>query len=189
MLLDDSAAILRITHGDGTGLEQLYDRYATTVYSLALRIVRDVAEAEDVTQDVFTQLWNSAARYDASRGSVAAWLTVLARSRALDRLRRRQAAIKPGPGDEALADIPDPGSSVELMAATAEQVRVAHRAMAGLPADERLALELAYYEGLTQTEIAARTETPLGTVKTRIRNGLRRIRDATAARSSALGQA
>jgi RNA polymerase sigma-70 factor, ECF subfamily len=181
--------MLRIARGDGTGLELLYDRYATTVYSLALRIVRDVSEAEDVTQDVFTQLWNSAARYDAARGPVAAWLSVLARSRALDRLRRRHAAIRPGPGDEAVADIPDPACSVELMAATAEQARVAQRALAGLPAEERVALELAYYEGLTQTEIAARTETPLGTVKTRIRNGLRRIRDAMTAQSSVLGQA
>ena len=91
----------------------------------------------------------------------------------------------PGPGEDGLAEIPDPSPSVEVIAATAEQVVVAREAMALLPVEERAALELAYYEGLTQTEIAARTDTPLGTVKTRIRNGLRRVRDAIAARPAA----
>lgn len=184
---DDALAIRLIAARNGAGLEALYDRYATTVHSLALRIVRDVQEAEDVTQEVFAQVWSTAHRFDASRGSVAAWLTVIARSRALDRLRRRQAVIKPGAGDDDLADIPDASPSVELIAATAEQAGVAREAMAALPADERAALELAYYEGLTQSEIAERTATPLGTVKTRIRNGLRRVRDAIAARPASAG--
>ena len=180
---EDTLAISRIARKDGSGLEDLYDRYAVTVYSLALRIVRDVQDAEDVTQEVFAQVWSSAHRFDGSRGSVGAWLTVIARSRALDRLRRRHTAIKPGPGDADLADIPDPSPSVELVAASVEQATMAREAMFGLPVEERSALELAYYEGLTQAEIAARTHTPIGTVKTRIRNGLRRVRDAIAARS------
>lgn len=178
---DDTHAVGRITKGEASGLETLYDRHARAIYSLALRIVRDVAEAEDVTQEVFAQVWAKAARYDASRGSVAAWVLVITRSRALDRLRRRRAALKPGPGAEGLAEIPDPNPSVEVVAATDEQVRAAQAALAGLPLHERAVIELAYYEGLTQVEIAERTSTPLGTVKTRIRNALRRVREVMTA--------
>jgi RNA polymerase sigma-70 factor (ECF subfamily) len=178
--IDDRDAIRRIAAGEAIGLEALYDRHATLVYSLALRILRDTGEAEDVTQDVFARVWASAVRFDPSRGAVAAWLTVMARSRALDRLRRRRHAAAPVPEDAGLADIPDPAPSVELMAATAEQVTAARDAVAGLPADQRATLELAYYEGLTQVEIAERTATPLGTVKTRMRTALQRVRDAVA---------
>ncbi len=180
-MLDDVAAVARVARGEASGLETLYDRHSTMVYSLALRIVRDTAEAEDVTQEVFTQAWSQAARYDTSRGAVAAWLLMMARSRALDRLRRRRAALKSGPADDALAAIPDPGPSVELMTAADEQARTARAALASLPAAERTALELAYYEGLTHVEIAARTATPLGTVKTRIRTALRRVREMMSA--------
>jgi RNA polymerase sigma-70 factor (ECF subfamily) len=177
---DDREALSRVAGRDSSGLEWLYDRYATLVYSLALRIVRDAGDAEDVTQEVFAQVWTQAGRFDASRGAVAAWLTVIARSRALDRLRRRSAAPQAAAGDDRLANIQDPAPSVEWMAANAEQVRAAHDALASLPAEQRAALELAYYEGLTQSEIAERTATPLGTVKTRIRTGLQRIRDVVA---------
>jgi RNA polymerase sigma-70 factor (ECF subfamily) len=183
---DDREVIGRVATGDPAGLELLYDRYATRVYSLALRIVRDVADAEDVTQEVFAQVWSSASRFDQSRGAVAAWLTVIARSRALDRLRRRNQGARPQAPDNALAEIPDPAPSVELAAATSEQVGVAREALATLPADQRMAVELAYYDGLTQAEIAERTSSPLGTVKTRIRTGLQRIRDAVEARTSSM---
>jgi RNA polymerase sigma-70 factor (ECF subfamily) len=186
---DDRSVIERVARQEPSGLEVLYDRYSAPVYSLAMRIVRDTAEAEDVTQEVFAQVWATASRFDVTRGSVGAWLMVIARSRALDRLRRRAAALKPGPGESALSNIPDPAPSVELAAATAEQVVAARDALAMLPAEERAALELAYYEGLTQAEIAARTATPLGTVKTRIRNGLRRIRDAMARSTPARSEA
>jgi RNA polymerase sigma-70 factor (ECF subfamily) len=179
--LDDVIAVASITRGEASGLEALYDRYSTAVYSLALRIVRDTAEAEDVTQEVFAQAWAQAARYDRARGAVAAWLLVMARSRALDRLRRRKAALKAGPADDVLAAIPDPGPSVEVLTAADEQARSARSALANLPAVERTALELAYYEGLTHVEIAARTAAPLGTVKTRIRTALRRVREMMAA--------
>ena len=174
---EDRDAIARMAARDPRGLEAVYDRYATPVHSIALRIVRDAAEAEDVTQEVFAQAWTQAGRFDASRGAVSAWLMVIARSRALDRVRRRRPA-RLVDGDEALATIPDPAPSVEIMAASAEQVAAARDALAALPTDQRTAVELAYYDGLTQAEIAARTATPLGTVKTRIRTGLQRIRDA-----------
>lgn len=180
-VLDDVAAVARVARGEASGLEMLYDRHSTMVYSLALRIVRDTAEAEDVTQEVFTQAWSQAARYDTSRGAVAAWLLMMARSRALDRLRRRRAVLKSGPADDVLAAIPDPGPSVELTTAADEQARTARAALASLPPAERTALELAYYEGLTHVEIAARTATPLGTVKTRIRTALRRVREMMSA--------
>ena len=181
---DDREAIRRVASRDSAGLEWLYDRYATLVYSLALRIVRDASDAEDVTQEVFTQVWNQAAKFDASRGAVGAWLTVIARSRSLDRLRRRGIAPYPSGGVEAMANIQDPAPSVEWMAANAEQVTAARDAMAALPPEQRATLELAYYEGLTQSEIAQRTDTPIGTVKTRIRTGLQRIRDVVAPKGS-----
>ena len=182
---DDLSAVALMARQEASGLEALYDRYSTAVYSLALRIVRDTADAEDVAQEVFAQAWTQAARYDTARGAVAAWLLMMARSRALDRLRRRRAALKPGPADDTLADIPDPAPSVETTAAADEQARTARAALAGLPATERAALELAYFEGLTHVEIAARTATPLGTVKTRIRMALRRVRETMAALQTA----
>ena len=180
-VLDDLSAVAHVARGEALGLEALYDRYATAVYSLAMRIVRDTSEAEDVTQEVFAQAWSQAGRYDSSRGAVAAWLLMMARSRALDRLRRNRAALKPGGADDVLAEIPDPAPSVELTTVADEQARTARAAVATLPAAERAALELAYFEGLTHVEIAARTSTPLGTVKTRIRTALRRVRETMTA--------
>lgn len=184
-MLDDREAMSRVAAKDAAGLEALYDRYATMVYSLALRIVRNTSDAEDVTQEAFAQVWAQAARFDPARGAVPAWLCVIARSRALDRLRRSSAAGQAGP--EALTAIPDPSPSVEMSAASAEQVAAARAALASLPPDQRAVLELAYYEGLTQAEIAARTSTPLGTVKTRTRAALQRIRDAMRLRHAPTG--
>ena len=183
---EDREAIARAGAGDAAALEVLYDRYSTLVYSLALRILRNTGDAEDVTQEVFAQLWRQASRFDPQRGAVGAWLSVIARSRALDRLRR-QGGGRVTTGAEELDAIPDPAPSVELITASAEQVSAARDALASLPAEQRTALELAYYEGLTQAEIAERTSTPLGTVKTRIRTGLQRIRDRISGRPAPTG--
>ncbi|MEP7116240.1 MAG: sigma-70 family RNA polymerase sigma factor [Acidobacteriota bacterium] len=174
----DRQCITRIAAGDQTGLADLYDRHATAVYSLALRIVKRPQDAEDVTQQVFTQAWRTAARYDHGRGVVAAWLLMMSRSRALDCLRRRTAARDSSSDDAVMAAIPDPGPSVEYVVATKQQVTRAQTALDALPPEQREAVELAYYGGLTQSEIAERTSTPLGTVKSRVRSALQALRAA-----------
>jgi RNA polymerase sigma-70 factor, ECF subfamily len=183
----DLDAVARMARGDQGALADLYDRHATAVYSLALRVVRRQEDAEDVTQQVFTQAWQSSARYDASRGVVAAWLLMMARSRAIDCLRRRNPARDGISDDDRLAAIPDPGPTVEHVVATSEQVERVRTAIEALPADQRTAVELAYYDGLTQSEIAARTATPLGTVKTRVRSALQALRAAVAAVGGPVG--
>ena len=172
----DLDAVARMAAEDESALAALYDRHATAIYSLALRITRRPQDAEDVTQQVFTQAWRTAARHDRSRGAVAAWLLMMARSRAIDCLRRRDSAREGTADDSQLAAIPDPAPGVEYVVATRQQVEQVSMAMAALPDEQRRALELAYYEGLTQREIASRTSTPLGTVKTRVRTALMSLR-------------
>lgn len=157
----------RLTAGDQHALGEVYDRYASLVNGLALRILRDRTEAEDVVQEVFVQIWRQAGRFDPSRGSPEAWICTMARTRALDRLRRR-ASRREDPSDAAPGVTEPPRT---------EQTLAVRKALDTLSADQRSALELAYYEGLTQTEIAARLGQPLGTVKTRIRTALIRLRD------------
>ena len=174
----ERAALEGMRAGDPSGLAALYDLHATAVYSLALRIVSTPADAEDVTQEVFAQAWKTRARYDESRGEVVAWLLMMARSRALDCLRRGQRRRTTDVDDAGLAAIPHPGPSVEYTAATEEQAARARIALDTLPSEQRKVLELAYFEGLTHVEIAARTSAPLGTVKTRIRSALSSLRSA-----------
>jgi RNA polymerase sigma-70 factor (ECF subfamily) len=177
---DDLASVARAADGDGSAIADLYDAHSRAVYSLALRVVGDQADAEDVLQEVFAQVWRQAARYDARRGTVAAWLLTIARTRAIDRLRARRARPDSGAAasDEAtgllVAPLADPG---EALAAEENAHRV-RAALHQLPLLQRLAIELAYFEGLSQSEIAERLEQPLGTVKTRIRLGLLKLRDA-----------
>jgi len=158
----------------------LYDRHARPVYSLALRILQDQGEAEDIVQDVFSQAWRQAANYDPSRGAVAAWLFTLARSRAIDRLRARRARPEQAVDDRQAANVVDPRVPADLQLLSAEQVGQVRAALEALPVLQRVAIELAYYEGLTHIEIAARLEQPLGTVKTRIRLALGKLRDVLA---------
>ncbi len=177
-LAADRAAIARICGGDHSGLADLYDRHATAVYSLALRIVRRPEDAEDVTQQVFTQAWRTARNYDYGRGVVASWLLMMARTRAIDCLRRRTTSRESVTIDVTAAAIPAPGPSVEQVMASREQVDRARIVLAELPDEQREAVELAYFGGLTQSEIAERTSTPLGTVKSRVRSALLALRAA-----------
>jgi RNA polymerase sigma-70 factor (ECF subfamily) len=170
----DAALVTAIRSGDQRAMATLYDRYSSVVYAIALRVLGDTGAAEDVLQDVFMQLWRNPAAFDASRGSLGAWLAVITRNRAIDALRKRRPEN----------DIEDVVISVEPdLAAEAERSRVGERVRAILgtmPAPQRKALELAYYEGLTHTEIAEKTGEPLGTIKTRIRAGLLLLRKAFA---------
>jgi RNA polymerase sigma-70 factor, ECF subfamily len=173
----DQLALAGLAKGDETALAGLYDRHATGVYSLALRILQDVGDAEDIVQEVFTQAWRQASRYDARRGAVAAWLLTMARTRAIDRLRARRARTK-DVIDDAVADVSDPLALPDAVLVSGEQVTRVRAALSQLPILQRAALELAYYEGLTHAEIAERLEEPLGTVKTRIRSAMIKLRDA-----------
>lgn len=158
----------RLVAGDPAALADLYDLAAGLVFGLVLRILRDRAEAEDVVQEVFVQVWRQAERFDPARGSLNAWLCTIARTRALDRLRRRAARREEPEGSQPPAvEAPRPEDALAVRAA-----------LESLPAPQREALALAYFEGLTHTEIAARLGEPLGTVKTRIRAALLRLRGA-----------
>lgn len=157
----------RLAAGDTEALGEFYDLYAGLVNGLALRILRDTSDAEDVVQEVFVQAWRQASRFDAERGTPEAWLCAMARTRALDRLRRRVSRREDR--EEAA-----PAPTATPQSAEAIAVR---KALEGLSEDQRRALELAYYEGLTQTEIAARLGEPLGTIKTRIRTAMIRLRE------------
>ncbi len=180
-LAADSAIVERIVAGDGAGLGELYDRYSRVVYSLACRLMPDAAEAEDVVQDVFSQAWRQAARYDPARAAVSGWLLMMTRARAIDRLRAQRS--RPGPSRAIDPPIYEPADSApdpEVAAVTAVDVKRLQGALGELNEPQRTAIELAYYGGLTQVEIAEKLEEPLGTVKTRIRSGLLKLRSVLA---------
>lgn len=165
----------RMAQGDGDALRELYDRHARAVYSLAVRILRSQPDAEDVVQEVFTQAWAQAARYDASRGTVAAWLLMQARSRAIDRLRGRK--LRPE-GAASAPDTRDPGAGADAQVLAGEYAGRVRDALNTLTAPQRTAVELAFFEGLTYSQVAEHLNQPIGTVKTRIRQGLLRLKAA-----------
>ena len=168
----DISLLSAIRSGDENAMALLYDRYSSIVYAVALRVLGDTGAAEDVLQEVFMQLWRNPGVFDSSRGSLGAWLAVIARNRAIDALRKRHPET----------DIADVIVSVEPdMAGDAERARVMEKvlgALGAMPRAQRSALEMAYFEALTHTEIAAKTGEPLGTIKTRIRAGLMALRKA-----------
>ena len=167
---DEMRLVARIRAGDQQAMSELYDRYAKVVYAVALRVLQDAAAAEDVLQDVFLQLWRNPDAFDASRGSLAAWLAVISRHRSIDRLRKRRPETDIE--DCVIAGGPDLRDETERTLVI-EKVRVV---LAEMNPDQRKALELAFFQGLTHTEIAEKTGEPLGTIKTRIRSGLQLLR-------------
>jgi RNA polymerase sigma-70 factor, ECF subfamily len=170
----DTRLIAAIRSGDEQAMAQLYDRYSSIVYSVALRVLGDTGAAEDILQEVFMQLWRSPGAFDASRGNLGAWLAVITRNRAIDSVRRRRSET----------DIDDVIVSVEPdLAGEAERSRALEKVrgtLNGMAPQLRSLLEMAFFEGLTHSEIAAKTGEPLGTVKTRIRSGLLTLRKAFA---------
>lgn len=173
----DSALIERIMAGDEGALSALYDRYSGMLYAMLLRILKDTGAAEEVLQDLFLQLWRSAARFDASRGSLAGWLLVIGRNRALSRLRGKQRReFVPDDGEGFSIEALPASGNLEDEAARMELMDRLRGALAALPGEQREAVELAYFEGMTHTEIATRTQCPLGTVKSRVRAAMQTLK-------------
>jgi len=178
----DRALLERVARGDEPALERLYDRYAAVLYGLAFRIAGERSDAEEIVLDCFAQAWRDAARFQAERGSVIAWLTMICRSRALDlvRARGRRARLV----SSAVAAEPDAPPAMggrqgggERDLERMERRQVVAEALRGLSAPQRQAIELAYYAGLSHSEIAERLGEPLGTVKTRVRLAMEKLRE------------
>ena len=171
----DSGLIARMMAGDESALSEIYDRYSGMLFGMLTRILQDRQSAEEVLQDLFMQLWRNAAQFDANRGALGSWLLVIGRNRAISRLRgRNREVLEEKEGDYANTFVSD--QNIEDEAARSELARGLSAALATLPAEQRQALELAYYEGMTQSEIAASTGCPLGTVKTRVRTAMQSLR-------------
>jgi RNA polymerase sigma-70 factor (ECF subfamily) len=169
-----------VAQGNVSAFEALYDRYSSTVYGLLMRVLGNPEDAQEVLQETFVKAWTSAKMFDAARGSEAAWLISIARSRGIDRIRSRRTRVDRE--DEAGRELSIFSSFVHVStgvddAIQAEERQAVHGALAELPEAQRLALELAYFEGLSQTEIADRLQQPLGTIKTRMQLGMKKMRE------------
>ena len=165
-------AVTAVKSGDQRAMAELYDRYSPVVYAVALRVLGDTMAAEDVLQEVFLQLWRNPGAFDAARGSLGPWLAVISRNRAIDALRKRKPETDIE--DVVISVAPDLASEADRSRA-AEKVR---GVLGAMPQLQRSALEMAYFQGLSHSEIANKTGEPLGTIKTRIRAGLMTLRKA-----------
>lgn len=172
--------LARIAVGDQSALAELYDASSAKVFGLAMRILGDHAAAEETTLDVYTQVWRRASSYDAERGTPGSWLMTLAKHRAIDRFRSsylergRQVPL------EHTAELPGHEETPEQYSAGLERQRLVQQALASLSVEQRQAIALAYYWGMSQSEIAEQLKLPLGTVKTRMRLGMIKLREVLA---------
>jgi RNA polymerase sigma-70 factor (ECF subfamily) len=176
--LSDEQLLSRLSAQDTGAFEALYQRYSDLVYSIALRVVADPALAQDIAQEVFLRIWRQPGSFDQTRGRFVSWLMSVTRNRAVDEVRsrgrRRLREVMPAPGADDPVDLQavDPAMAAQI---TAERGAV-RRALETLPEEQRLAIELAYFAGMTQQEIAVALAIPLGTIKTRIRLGMKKLR-------------
>jgi RNA polymerase sigma-70 factor, ECF subfamily len=182
---DDQVLIAAISRGDGTALEVLYDRYSTVVYRMALRILKNREQAEDVVQEVFWRVWRRSGSFERERGRVAQWIFGIAHNLCIDELRRLRARPTPVYEDvdhPVIQQLVDEQIDVPATAWAAEQRRTIAEALDHLPVAQRQAIELAYFGGLSHQEIATKLNRPLGTIKTRVRLGLQKLGSVLTAR-------
>ena len=172
--VSDASLVGRCAGGDHDALAELYDRYGSPAYGLALRIVRDAGLAEDAVQDAFLALWRGAARFDATRAKASTWLLSLVHHKAVDLVRREEA--RPSSPTDLLPERADAGDVARDALSSIERREIEH-ALERLPAPQREVLELAYFEGLTQSEIAVRLDEAIGTIKSRTHTALGRLRE------------
>lgn len=179
--MTDEELLAHLVDGEQWPMAVLYDRYVRLVFSMVLKILHDEKRAEDIVQEVFLRVWQSADSFRAARGDFVNWLLGIAHNRAIDELRRqgsqRRSAIIVD-DDDALGRVPDPNDGPAEVAWIGQERRAVRRALETLPAEQRHVIELAYFGGLSQREIAEHTGAPLGTVKTRVRLGLKKLRDS-----------
>ncbi len=174
--LTDEQVVERLVAGESWAMAVLYDRYARLVFSLALRILNDRGASEEVVQEVFVKVWRRAGDYDPGRGKFSSWLGGIAHHHAIDELRRRRARPAAADDESAVADVAADGPlPFEAAVQSIEQQRIFH-ALECIPVEQRRPIELAYFEGYTQQEIAEKLGEPLGTIKTRMRLGMIKLR-------------
>jgi RNA polymerase sigma-70 factor (ECF subfamily) len=175
---DDVALIRRMVEADETALGALYDRWVKSLYSLVMHLLQDPDEAEDVVEETFWQAWRKASSYEPSKGAVSTWLLTIGRRKALDRIRSRRRYKEDAVGrDKIFADLAAPGLDPSEQTEGSELRTHVRAALKELPAEQREVLELGYFDGLSQTEIADVTRQPLGTVKTRMRLAMQKLRE------------
>jgi RNA polymerase sigma-70 factor (ECF subfamily) len=185
--MSDLELLASIGRSDRDALGALYDRYGRRVFSLAARILSDHAVSEEITQDVFLSIWRRSASYSPDKGKFTTWLFSIAHNRTIDELRRRKRDRNRDSDDvEEHLDIVSLDISPDDSAVAQSEYSMVREALATLPPEQRAVVELAYFRGLTQAEIAAKTGQPLGTVKTRMRLALKKLRDALGSRMSAM---
>jgi RNA polymerase sigma-70 factor (ECF subfamily) len=175
--LADEELMQLVRRGKAAAFEVVYERHASAAFSLAYRIVGTRNGAEDVSQEAFLSIWRSGARYDRGRGSVRTWVLGIVHHRAIDHLRRATVHDKRRAGDEGLEERFEARERTDTEVARRDEAETVRRAMETLPADQCQVIELAYFGGFTHTEIAEMLETPVGTVKGRMRLGLKKLRD------------